>query len=77
MVAIRGDEGPVIVELKNRLTLALLLQAVDRPRAMRMGRSIRCMFWVMGCLEWVSKRESRGILKKVQEFRSFSKIMVQ
>jgi hypothetical protein len=27
---VRGDEGPVIVELKERLTLALILQAVDR-----------------------------------------------
>ncbi len=30
IVAVRGDEGPVIVELKERLTLALILQAVDR-----------------------------------------------
>ena len=30
VVAVRGDEPPVIVELKERLTLALLLQAVDR-----------------------------------------------
>jgi len=30
VVAVRGDEPPVIVELKDRLTLALLLQAVDR-----------------------------------------------
>ena len=32
IVAVRGDEGPVIVELKERLTLALILQAVDRLR---------------------------------------------
>jgi len=31
-VAVRGDEGPVVVELKERLNLALLLQAVDRLR---------------------------------------------
>lgn len=30
VVAVRGDEPPVIVELKERLTLNLLLQAVDR-----------------------------------------------
>jgi len=30
VVAVRGDEGPVVVELKERLTLALILQAVDR-----------------------------------------------
>ena len=30
IVAMRGDEGPVVVELKERLTLALILQAVDR-----------------------------------------------
>ena len=30
LVAIRGDEAPVIVELKERLTLTLCLQAVDR-----------------------------------------------
>ncbi len=30
IVAVRGDEGPLIVELKQRLTLALILQAVDR-----------------------------------------------
>jgi hypothetical protein len=33
IVAVRGDEGPVVVELKERLNLALLLQAVDRLRA--------------------------------------------
>lgn len=32
IVAVRGDEGPVVVELKARLNLALLLQAVDRLR---------------------------------------------
>jgi hypothetical protein len=30
VVAVRGDEGPVIVELKERMSLALILQAVDR-----------------------------------------------
>ena len=30
VVGVRGDEPPVIVELKERLSLALLLQAVDR-----------------------------------------------
>ena len=30
VVAVRGEEGPVVVELKERLTLALVLQAVDR-----------------------------------------------
>jgi hypothetical protein len=30
LVAVRGDEGPVVVELKERLNLALILQAVDR-----------------------------------------------
>lgn len=30
VVAVRGDEGQVVIELKERLTLALLLQAVDR-----------------------------------------------
>ncbi|MDH3208282.1 MAG: DUF2161 family putative PD-(D/E)XK-type phosphodiesterase [Gemmatimonadota bacterium] len=30
VVAVRGDEAPVVVELKERLSLALVLQAVDR-----------------------------------------------
>ena len=30
VVAVRGDEAPVVVELKERLSLALILQAVDR-----------------------------------------------
>ena len=30
IVAVRGDEAPVVVELKENLNLALLLQAVDR-----------------------------------------------
>lgn len=30
VVAVRGDEPPVIVEIKQQLTLALILQAVDR-----------------------------------------------
>ncbi len=30
VVAVRGDEGPVVVELKESLNLALVLQAVDR-----------------------------------------------
>ena len=30
VVAVRGEDGPVIVELKERLTLSLILQAVDR-----------------------------------------------
>jgi hypothetical protein len=30
IVAVRGDEGLVVVELKERLSLALVLQAVDR-----------------------------------------------
>jgi hypothetical protein len=30
IVAVRGDEGPVVVELKTQLNLALILQAVDR-----------------------------------------------
>ena len=30
IVAVRGDEGPVVVELKESLSLALILQAVDR-----------------------------------------------
>jgi hypothetical protein len=33
VVAVRGDEGPVVVELKERLTLSLVLQAVDRLAA--------------------------------------------
>ena len=32
VMAVRGDEGPVVVELKEQLSLALLLQAVDRLR---------------------------------------------
>jgi hypothetical protein len=30
IMAVRGDEGPVVVELKSNLNLALILQAVDR-----------------------------------------------
>jgi hypothetical protein len=30
VMAVRGDEGPLVVELKERLSLALVLQAVDR-----------------------------------------------
>lgn len=33
IVAVRGDEAPVVVELKERLSLALILQAVDRLAA--------------------------------------------
>lgn len=33
IVAVRGNEGPVVVELKEGLNLALLLQAVDRLQA--------------------------------------------
>jgi len=32
VVAVRGDEGPVVVELKERLTLSLVLQGVERLR---------------------------------------------
>ena len=32
IVAVRGDEGPVVVELKESLNLALVLQSVDRLR---------------------------------------------
>lgn len=32
VVAVRGDDDPVVVELKERLNLALVLQAVDRMR---------------------------------------------
>jgi hypothetical protein len=32
IVAVRGDDAPVVVELKERLSLALVLQAVDRLR---------------------------------------------
>jgi len=30
IVGVRGDDGPIVVELKERLNLALILQAVDR-----------------------------------------------
>jgi hypothetical protein len=30
VVAVRGGEAPVVVELKERLSLSLILQAVDR-----------------------------------------------
>ena len=30
VMAVKGDEGPVVVELKERLSLALILQAADR-----------------------------------------------
>jgi len=30
VLAVRGDEAPVIVELKRRFTMELLLQGVDR-----------------------------------------------
>lgn len=33
IVAVRGNEGPVVVELKERLNLVLLLQATDRLQA--------------------------------------------
>ena len=46
IVAVRGDEAPVVVELKEHLNLALILQAVDRLSlsdtvyvAFRIGRS--------------------------------------
>jgi hypothetical protein len=32
IVAVRGDEGPVVVELKEQLNFTLILQAVDRLR---------------------------------------------
>ena len=37
IVAVRGDEGPVVVELKESLTLTLILQAVDRLSVVRYG----------------------------------------
>ena len=49
VMAVRGDEGPVVVELKERLTLALILQAVDRltfsdrAESGARGRVIHCM----------------------------------
>jgi len=46
VVGVRGDEAPVVVELKEQLCLALVLQAVDRLRvsdtvyvAFRVGRT--------------------------------------
>ena len=33
IVALRGEDSPVVVELKERLNLALILQAVDRLKA--------------------------------------------
>jgi len=35
ILATRGDEEPVVVELKERLSLALVLQAVDRSKVSR------------------------------------------
>ncbi|MGQ0735094.1 MAG: DUF2161 family putative PD-(D/E)XK-type phosphodiesterase [Acidobacteriota bacterium] len=35
IVAVRGDEGPLVVELKEQFNLALVLQAVDRLKVSR------------------------------------------
>ncbi len=43
VVAVRGDEDPVVVELKEQLNLALLLQAVDR---MSVSRAVYIAFRV-------------------------------
>ena len=37
VVAVRGDEGPVVVELKERLSLSLILQAVEPAHRLRSG----------------------------------------
>ena len=54
VVAVRGDERPIVVELKERLSLALILQAVDRLAisdtvyvAFRIGPS-QSAFWRTG-----------------------------
>ena len=54
VVAVRGDERPIVVELKERLSLALILQAVDRLAisdtvyiAFRIGSS-QSAFWRTG-----------------------------
>lgn len=65
VMAVRGDDEPVVVELKERLSLALLLQAVDRQRvseavyvAFRIGKK--------SSASWRSKRkEVTALLRRL------------
>lgn len=65
VMAVRGDEGPVVVELKERLSLALILQAVDRLAfsdtvyvAFRIGRGYSAT--------WRSRRKQvMGLLRRI------------
>lgn len=65
MVALRGDDEPVVVELKERLSLALILQAVDRLRvsdtvyvAFRIGKGHSA--------SWRSRRKQvTGLLRRL------------
>ena len=52
IVAVRGDEPPVVVELKLQLNLSLILQAVDRLGA---SDCVYIAFRVGKKLEWDAK----------------------
>ena len=64
VVAFRGPEGPVVVELKERLTLALVLQAVDR---LAVSDSVYVAFRVgKGRTAWRTNRKRvMGLLRRL------------
>lgn len=65
IVAVRGDEGPVIVELKESLSLALILQAVDR---LSLTSSVYVAFRIGkgSSAAWRSKRKQvTGLLRRL------------
>ncbi len=57
VVAVRGDEPPVIVELKDQLNLSLILQAVDR---LAVTDTVYVAFRIGGkhSASWRSRRKS-------------------
>ena len=65
VLAIRGDEEPVVIELKERLTLALILQAVDR---LAVTDLVYVAFWVGEgqSASWRTRRKQvLGLLRRL------------
>lgn len=65
VVAVRGDEPPVVVELKQQLNLALLLQAVDR---LAVSSSVYIAFRIgkKHSASWRSRQKQvKGLLRRL------------
>jgi hypothetical protein len=65
IMAVRGDEDPVVVELKERLNLALVLQAVDR---LAVSHSVYIAFRIGKgqSASWRSRRKQvTGLLRRL------------